>query len=252
MRTPLIAANFKMNKNLDEAFNYFNELKKLTADTKNVEIVVATPHLLLYPLTQSIKNTNIQLSAQNVHWEDSGAFTAETSPKTLKAIGINYTILGHSERRKMFCETDETVNKRIKNALKNNLKIIFCIGESLDQRENNETIKVITEQVKKGLKSVSKEEMNNISIAYEPIWAIGTGKTATPEQAQEVHKKIREILNDIYGNEISQKTRILYGGSVKPNNIKDLISQNDIDGALVGGASLKAESFFEIISQSSK
>jgi triosephosphate isomerase len=247
MRKPLIAANFKMNKTLKEAIDYFNEFKELTRNENNSEIVIAVPSLLLHPILKIVENTNIKLSAQNVHWEDSGAFTGETSPLTLKDMGIPYTVLGHSERRQMFCETDETVNKRLLNALKNGLKVIFCIGESLFEREENKTIEKINKQITDGLKNVSKDMMKNIAIAYEPIWAIGTGKTATPEQAQEVHKEIRKILSKMFNENIADETRILYGGSVKPANIKELMNQNDIDGALVGGASLKTDSFIKIV-----
>ncbi len=247
MRTPLIAANFKMNKTVSEAIEYFNEFKKLTVDVNDVEIVVATPNILLYPLVDIVKETNINLSAENVHWENSGAFTGETSPATLKDMGVNYTVLGHSERREMFCETNETVNKRLHNALKNGVKAIFCIGETLSEREENKTIEKVTTQIKEGFKGITSEMMKNIAIAYEPIWAIGTGKTATSQQAQEVHAEIRKILAEMFNDNVAQSTRILYGGSVKPANVKELMAMEDIDGALVGGASLKPESFIQIV-----
>ncbi len=247
MRTPLIAANFKMNKTVTEAINYFNEFKKLTADVKDVEIVVATPNILLYPLVNIVKGTNINLSAENVHWADNGAFTGETSAVTLKNMGVNYTVLGHSERRQMFCETNETVNKRLHNALKNGVKVIFCIGETLSEREENKTIQKVTSQITEGLKDITIEMMKDIAIAYEPIWAIGTGVTASSQQAQEVHAEIRKILNSLFNEEVAQSTRVLYGGSVKPANVKELMAQDDIDGALVGGASLKPESFIQIV-----
>jgi len=247
MRTPLIAANFKMNKTVSEAIEYFNEFKKLTTDVKNVEIVVATPNILLYPLVDIVKGTNINLSAENIHWKDNGAFTGETSAVTLKDMGINYTVLGHSERREMFCETNETVNKRLLNALKNGVKVIFCIGETLSERENNKTIEKVTAQITEGFKSITPDMMKDIAIAYEPIWAIGTGKTATSQQAQEIHSEIRNILKDMFNESVANSTRILYGGSVKPANVKELMSMEDIDGALVGGASLKPESFIQIV-----
>ena len=247
MRIPLIAANFKMNKTVTEAIDYFNEFKKLTKDVKDVDIVVATPNILLYPLVDIVKDTNINLSAENVHWADNGAFTGETSAKTLKDLGVNYTILGHSERRQMFCETNETVNKRLHNSLKNGVKVIFCIGETLSEREENKTIEKVSSQITEGFKNITTEMMKDIAIAYEPIWAIGTGKTASSQQAQEVHAEIRKILAKLFNEEVAQNTRILYGGSVKPANIKELMSQNDIDGALVGGASLKPESFIQIV-----
>jgi triosephosphate isomerase len=247
MRKPLIAANFKMNKTVSEAIDYFTKLKKLTKDVEDVEIVVATPNILLYPLVNIVKDTNINLSAENVHWEDSGAFTGETSAKTLKDMGVNYTVLGHSERREMFAETNETVNKRLHNALKNGVKVIFCIGETLSERKNNKTIEKVKTQIKEGLKNITTENMKHIGIAYEPIWAIGTGVTASKEQAQEVHAEIRKILKELFNADVANATRILYGGSVKPENITELMAQLDIDGALVGGASLRPDSFIEIV-----
>jgi len=247
MRTPLIAANFKMNKTVSEATSYFNELKGLTKDVKGVEIVVATPSILLYPMVELVKGTNINLSAENVHWADNGAFTGETSAATLKDMGVNYTVLGHSERREMFAETNETVNMRLKNSLKNKLNVIFCIGETLEERKSEKTIEKVKTQIIEGFKDITVEDMKSISIAYEPIWAIGTGVTASKEQAQEVHAQIRVILKDLFNEDVAQATRILYGGSVKPANVKELMSQTDIDGALVGGASLEASSFINII-----
>jgi len=247
MRTPLIAANFKMNKTVSEATAYFNELKGLTKNVKDVEIVVATPSILLHPMIELVKGTNINLSAENVHWADNGAFTGETSAATLKDMGVNYTVLGHSERREMFAETNETVNNRLKNSLKNDLTIIFCIGETLEERKSEKTIEKVKTQITEGFKDITAEDMKNISIAYEPIWAIGTGVTASKEQAQEVHAEIRLILKDLFNEDVAQATRILYGGSVKPANVKELMSQTDIDGALVGGASLEASSFINII-----
>lgn len=247
MRTPLIAANFKMNKTVSEATAYFNELKGLTKNVKDVEIVVATPSILLHPMIELVKGTNINLSAENVHWADNGAFTGETSAATLKDMGVNYTVLGHSERREMFAETNETVNNRLKNSLKNDLTVIFCIGETLEERKSEKTIEKVKTQITEGFKDITAEDMKSISIAYEPIWAIGTGVTASKEQAQEVHAEIRLILKDLFNEDVAQATRILYGGSVKPANVKELMSQTDIDGALVGGASLQATSFTEII-----
>jgi len=247
MRKSMIAANFKMNKNIDEAITYIKEFSTLVKDVENIDIVIGASPILLYAMKNELKTDKIELSAQNVHWKDSGAFTAETSAKVVKSLGINYTILGHSERRQYFCETDETLNLRVKNALNNDLKIIFCIGETLEEREANKTIEKVSTQLKEGLKEISIGEMKNISIAYEPIWAIGTGVTATPEQAQNTHKEIRTLLKEMFDQEIADSTRILYGGSVKPANVKELMSQEDIDGALVGGASLKPESFIQIV-----
>jgi len=247
MRKKIIAANFKMNKTLNEALEYFERLKKLTKDFDQAEIIVAVPDLLLKSSLEVVKGSNIKLSAQNVHWEDKGAFTAETSPLTLKDLGIDHTLIGHSERRKMFCETDETVNKRLKNAIKNDLNVILCIGETLKEREDDKTFDVVKRQITEGLKDINKEQMKNVSIAYEPVWAIGTGRSATAIQAEEVHGEIRKIIKELYDDKVSENLRILYGGSVKPGNIKELMVMENIDGALVGGASLDADTFIKIV-----
>jgi len=242
MRKPLIAANWKMNKTVEESVSFINKFKVLV--NNKVEIVICPPFTALEAISKELKG-NLKLGAQNIHFEEQGAFTGEISPLMLKEI-CNYVILGHSERRQFFNEDNELINKKIKSALKNNLKIILCIGENLEQRESNETMNIIENQVNDCLNSISDKEMKNIVIAYEPIWAIGTGKTATPEQAQEVHKNIRQFLEKKFNKNISDSTRILYGGSVKPDNIKELMHQEDIDGALVGGASLDPESFANI------
>jgi len=246
MRRPMMAANFKMNKTVKEATNYIKEFSKLV-DIDDRDVIIGASSILLYAMKQELNNKNIELSSQNVHWEDSGAFTGETSAKVVKDLGINYTILGHSERRQYFCDTNETLNKRVKNALKNNLQIIFCIGETLEERESNKTLDKVSTQLNEGLLDITIEEMKNISIAYEPIWAIGTGVTASPKQAQDTHEAIREILGKLFDKNTAEATRILYGGSVKPTNVKELMSQKDIDGALVGGASLTPESFIQIV-----
>lgn len=247
MRKPVIAGNFKMYKTINETIDYAKQFTDAVKDVTNVEIVIAPQALNILSITEVLKGTNIQISAQNVHWEDEGAFTGENSAKTLKSIGVNWTIIGHSERREYFSETDETVNKRIKNALKNNLKVIFCIGETLQERKDNLTLTKVQRQIEKGLEGITIEQLKSIVIAYEPIWAIGTGVTATKEQAQEVHFTIRQLLTEKFGKDISENMNILYGGSVKPNNIKELMSQPDIDGALVGGASLTVDSFKQIV-----
>ncbi len=247
MRKPVIAGNFKMYKTINETIDYAKQFIDAVKDVTKVEIVIAPQALNILSITEVLKDTNIQISAQNVHWEDEGAFTGENSAKTLKSIGVNWTIIGHSERREYFNESDETVNKRIKNALKNNLKVIFCIGETLQERKDNLTLTKVQRQIEKGLEGITIEQLKSIVIAYEPIWAIGTGVTATKEQAQEVHFTIRQLLTEKFGKDISENMNILYGGSVKPNNIKELMSQPDIDGALVGGASLTVDSFKQIV-----
>ena len=241
-----IAGNWKMNKTVAEAKELVTELKDKIGSGNNVEVVVCPPYLALADVVAELKNTNIGVGAQNVHWEDSGAYTGEVSPPMLKEIPVEYVIIGHSERRQYFGETDETVNKRLKAALAAGLTPMVCVGESLEQRENNETEKVVGEQVDKGFDGLSPEAMEKVIVAYEPIWAIGTGKTATPEMAQDVHAYIRNQLREKFG-EVAAKIRIQYGGSVKPANAEALLAQADIDGALVGGASLKADDFAAII-----
>ncbi len=243
MRRPLIAANWKMNKTLEETKSFLNEFISLVKDVKDIDIVIAPPFTSLYLASTMLQNTNIFLSSQNLFYEEKGAYTGEISPIMLKDIGCSYVIVGHSERRQYFNETDEIINKKIRAARLHNLNVIFCIGESLEERENQKTFDVLKRQLDKGLKDISFE---NIVIAYEPIWAIGTGKTATPEQAQEAHKYIREQLSLKYGDK-AKEMRILYGGSVTPENIDSLMACHDIDGALVGGASLKPDSFARIV-----
>mgnify|MGYP001227504960 CR=1 FL=1 len=242
---PLIAANWKMNKDIKEAVSFINKFKNLIKNIKNTEIVICAPFTSLSEIKKLIKTTNIKLGAQNMHFEEKGAFTGEISGLMLKDI-VEYVILGHSERRQIFHETDDLINKKIESALKNKLKPILCIGETLQQRNNNKTMKIIKNQLKGCLKNVSNDEMKNIVVAYEPVWAIGTGKNATPEQAEEVHKFIRELLSKMYNETISKNTRIIYGGSMKPNNARELLSMPNINGGLVGGASLDAKSFGEI------
>ena len=243
MRKPLIAANWKMNKTIGETESFLKEFFGLIKDVKDVEIVVAPPFTSLYVASLLLKNTNVLLSSQDMFYEEKGAYTGEISPIMLKDIGCSYVIVGHSERRQYFNETDEIVNKKIKAARLHDLKVIFCIGESLEERENGMTYDVLKREIDIGLNDVSPE---GIVIAYEPIWAIGTGRTATPEQAQDAHKYIRERLSLIY-KDAAQNIRILYGGSVTPENIDSLMACDDVDGALVGGASLKADSFAKIV-----
>lgn len=247
MRTPIIAGNWKMNTVLEEATALVEELKGLVSDVKDVEVVVCPPFISLSAVQDVIKDSNIKLGAQNVYWEKSGAFTAEVSAPMLKSVGCTYAIIGHSERRSYFGETDETVNKRTFAALEEGLKPIVCVGETLEEREADKTFDVIKQQITGGLVNLTQEQMASIVIAYEPVWAIGTGKTATKEQAQEVHAFIRKLLAELFGDATAEATRIQYGGSVKPENATELMGQPDIDGALVGGAALKAASFEGIV-----
>ncbi|MBW2646267.1 MAG: triose-phosphate isomerase [Deltaproteobacteria bacterium] len=246
-RRPCIAGNWKMYKTGEEALELISELKDLIAGVDDVDVVVAPPFTALSVVADRIKGSNIQLAAQNLYWESEGAYTGEISPGMLISIGCSYVIVGHSERRQYFGEIDATVNRKIKAALAHNLGPIFCIGESLEEREAEKTFSVLDKQVSEGLESIAADDIGKIIIAYEPVWAIGTGKTASNEQAQEVHHFIRKRVSDLYGKEIANIVRILYGGSVKPNNIAGLMVQPDIDGALVGGASLTASSFAGII-----
>ncbi len=247
MRKPIIAGNWKMNKTISEACELVNALKEKLADVTDVEIVVAPPFTALWAVAEVIKGSNIKLSAQDMHWEKSGAYTGEVSPLMLKDVGCEYVIIGHSERRMYFAETNETVNKKVKSAHEYSIKPIVCVGERLDEREAGITNDIVKDHVVNGLAGLTAEQMLATVIAYEPVWAIGTGKTATPEQAQEVHKFIRELLVDMYSPEVAEQVRIQYGGSVKPDNIAQLIAEPDIDGGLIGGASLDAESFTKIV-----
>jgi triosephosphate isomerase len=246
-RLPFIAGNWKMNKTVGEALDLVKQLKASLSNIEGVEVAVAPPFTALYAIAQELTGSLIRLAAQNLFYEEKGAFTGEISPLMVKEIGCQYVILGHSERRQVFGETDETVNRRIKIALGHGLKPIFCIGETLKEREEEKTFSVIGRQMEGGLKSVGEDGVKHIVIAYEPVWAIGTGKTATPEQAEEVHRFIRERLERFYSREIAGGIRIQYGGSVTPENIKGLMGQENIDGALVGGASLKSETFSKIV-----
>jgi len=243
MRKPIMAGNWKMNMAEHEAVDFAQKLKPLVKDVHERTIIICPPFPSLSKVCDAICDSNIALGAQNVYWEEKGAFTGEVSAAMLKSVGCTYVIIGHSERRQYFGETDETVNKRIFAALKHKLMPIVCVGETLQQREKNETFKVIETQIKGAIKNIPVEEWDNMTIAYEPVWAIGTGKTATPEQAQEVHAFIRKLLP----KEVAEKTRILYGGSVKPDNVKELMAKPDIDGGLVGGASMKVDSFEKLI-----
>ena len=248
MRRKVIAGNWKMNNDLKETQNLISKLSSgLPLDNLNCDVVVCPPFTSLFEAQTLLKDTKVKLGAQNMYYESSGAFTGEISVAMLKSVGCEYVILGHSERRTIFGETDELINNKIKKAISSGLKPIFCIGELLEEREAGITENIIEKQLKFGLKNISSEEIVNVIIAYEPVWAIGTGKTASPEQAEEVHKFIRSLIDEKYGESISQNIIIQYGGSVNSKNAKELLFQKNIDGALIGGASLKADSFIEII-----
>lgn len=247
MRTPLIAGNWKLFKTLAEAKSLVDELAPLINTVQGVEVVVAPVFTAISTVATAAIKTPIKVAAQNCYWEEEGPFTGEVSPKMLKDAGCSHVIIGHSERRQYFGETDETVNRKTKAALKAGLVVLLCVGESLSERESGAAFSVIKAQVSGGLADVSAADLAQLVIAYEPVWAIGTGKTASDEQAQEVHAFIRALLVEMYGSPEADAMRILYGGSVKAENIKGLMSQTDIDGALVGGASLKAESFACIV-----
>jgi len=250
MRKIIIAGNWKMNLKEKETVELLTSLKTALIDVVAVDVVVCPVSLNLSVAHDVVLDTNIGLGAQNLYWEDSGAFTGEISAPMLKDIGAQYVIIGHSERRQYFGETNETVNKKIKAALKHELSPIVCVGEVLEEREGGKTFEVIQKQCEGSLAGLTSEEMGKIILAYEPVWAIGTGKTATPEQAQEVHKFIRGLLVKMHNEELASAVRIQYGGSVKPDNTTELMSQPDIDGALVGGASLKSEPFVAIVNNS--
>ncbi len=246
-RKPFLAGNWKMYKTSSEAESFAKEFKSLVSDVKDRDILICASFTLLPVLAKEFKGTNIMLGAQNMYFEKEGAFTGEVSPVQLIDAGVKYVILGHSERRHIFGETDTLINKKVKAALEYGLLPILCVGELLEEREAGKTEAVVKTQVVEGFKGLSKEEALKVTIAYEPVWAIGTGKTATPEDADSVHSFIRKVLAEIYDKDLSEKIRIQYGGSVKPENIDSLMAKPNIDGALVGGASLKADSFTRIV-----
>lgn len=246
MRRKVIAGNWKMNMLPDAAIRFIDEITPMVKDTKN-EVVLCVPYTDLFYALLAAQNTNIKIGAQNMHWEESGAYTGEVSGKMLKAIGVEYVIIGHSERRQYFAETDETVNKKLKAAFANNLKPIVCVGETLEQREAGMANDIITSQTEKALDGLTEEQVANTIIAYEPIWAIGTGKTATSEDANNAIKAIRNKISNLYGQNVSERVIIQYGGSVKSTNAQELFSMSDIDGGLVGGASLKVDEFAKIV-----
>jgi len=245
MRKRFIAGNWKMNKTSREALDFMNDFKEMVSDVNDVDIVLCVPFTFLPLVFDECKGTNIKVCAQNLFYEESGAYTGEVSGSMVKEFA-EHVIVGHSERRNIFGENDETINKKIKAALHSGLNVIFCLGERLEERESGKTMDVVISQLKKGLDGISNEDMKRIVVAYEPVWAIGTGKTATPEQAEEVHLALRNSLNELYGN-LADEIRIIYGGSVKPDNATEILKKENIDGCLPGGASLKADSFAAII-----
>ena len=246
-RRKFIAGNWKLNKTVAEGVILARELKEKLAQVHGVDVAVCPPFTTLAAVARELAGSNLAVGAQNVHWEASGAFTGETSAAMLKEIPVTYVLIGHSERRQYFGETDETVNKRLKTALNAGLLPIVCVGETLTEREGNRMQEVVSRQVKGAFSGITTEEMTRTVIAYEPVWAIGTGRNATPEQAQEVHAFIRGLVTALYGAEIAAGVRIQYGGSVKADNARQILQQPDVDGALVGGASLKAGDFAAII-----
>jgi triosephosphate isomerase (TIM) len=252
VRKTIIAGNWKMYKTLKDGQELAVALRRDLYKIENVDIVICPPYTLLADLSDALETSNIALGAQDCYWQEEGAFTGEVSCKMLKDAGCSFVIIGHSERRQYFGETNDSVNKKLKAALKAGLLPIVCVGETLAERENNKTFDVLIDHVQNGLKDITAQEMEKIIIAYEPVWAIGTGKTATPQQAEEVHKFIRDLLNKLFSKDTANSIRIQYGGSVKPENITELMKQPDIDGALVGGASLSVESFSTIVNKASE
>lgn len=248
MRRKVVAGNWKMNMNLSGTIELISAIKKeLSKSESKTEVIVCPPFTSLETAVTLVKGSSIKAGAQNMHYENDGAFTGEISADMLKSVGCEYVILGHSERRTLFGESDEMINKKVKKALSSGLKPIFCVGETLEEREKGLTEKVVENQVKNGLSGIEESDLSDLIIAYEPVWAIGTGKTASPEQAQEVHKFIRNLISKLYSNNFADNLTIQYGGSVKPDNAEELFSQPDIDGGLIGGASLKADSFVSIV-----
>ena len=250
MRRPFIAGNWKMYKTVAQTVAYAKEFRSLVRDVAGVEIVIAPPFTALAPTVEVARNTPIAIAAQNLYFEREGAFTGEVSAAMIREAGAEYVIIGHSERRTLFGETDASVNRKVGAAFAGGLTPIVCIGETLDQRERNETFTVLDRQIRDGLDGVTSEQLVGLVVAYEPVWAIGTGRNATPAQAAEAHGHIRKRLQQWFGAESAQRCRIVYGGSVKPENIRDLASQSDVDGALVGGASLDVKAFSDIVSRS--
>jgi len=247
IRKPFIAGNWKMYKTCAESVETATKLAGLVSGVTNVDIMIAPSFIALALVYEAVKESSVMVGAQNIFWEKEGAFTGEISPQMAASAGCRYVIIGHSERRQYFSETDLSVNKKIRAAINNNLTPVFCIGETEKERDADNTFNILDKQIKMGLEGFSPDNVQSVILAYEPVWAIGTGKTASSGQAQEVHKFIRDLIENLFGKKIAGSARILYGGSVKPENIKELMSMPDVDGALVGGASLNAEKFAEIV-----
>jgi triosephosphate isomerase len=252
MRLPFIAGNWKMFKTVHEAVVFVKELKVLIKDIGDVEIVVAPPFTAIHAAAEAARNTNIGVSAQDLFWEREGAYTGEIAPDMIKEAGAEYVIIGHSERRRMFGDTDATVNRKTVAALGTRLTPIVCIGETLEERERNETLSVLDRQINNGFDRLTGDQIADLVIAYEPVWAIGTGRTATAAQAGEAHAHIRSRLRQWFGADAAERCHVIYGGSVKPDNIRELIAEPDVDGALVGGASLEVRSFADIVTRSGR
>ena len=247
MRKPLVAGNWKMNKLLDEAVGLANDLRPLVAGVDTVDIVVCPVATVLHAVGQALAGSNIELGAQNCYTKESGAYTGELSPHMLKDVGCTWTIIGHSERRQYFEESDELLNEKLKFALANGLKVMFCIGETLEERESGRMNDVLSRHVSRGLEGLAETDFARVAVAYEPVWAIGTGVTATPDQAEEAHAFVRNLVREQCSGTVADELRIQYGGSVKPDNAAELMAKPNVDGALVGGASLKADSFAAIV-----
>jgi len=250
MRIPFLAANWKMHKTVHEAVVFVKEFRSLVKDLADVEIVVAPPFTAVHAVAEAARNTNVGVAAQNLHWERQGAFTGEVSGDMVREAGAEYVIIGHSERRRLFGDTDDAVNRRLQAALTAKLTPIVCIGETLGEREAGQTMEVLDRQIKVGLDSMTGEQIAGLVIAYEPVWAIGTGRNATPDQAGEAHAHIRQRLRSWFGGDAADHCHVIYGGSVKPDNIAALVALADVDGALVGGASLEIKSFHDIVARS--
>ena len=250
MRTPFVTANWKMHKTVHEAFSFVKEFRILVKDVHDVEIVIAPPFTAIRAVAEAAHGSNIGVAAQNLHWEREGAFTGEVSAAMIKEAGAEYVIVGHSERRRLFGDTDETVNRRLLAAIAAQLTPIVCVGETLDERQAGETLAVLDRQIKLGLDGLSADQIAGLVVAYEPVWAIGTGHNATPTEADEAHAHIRSRLRQWFGGAAAEPCHVIYGGSVKPDNIRELTSMADVDGALVGGASLDIRWFHEIVLRS--
>ena len=250
MRIPFIAANWKMHKTVHESVVFVKEFRSMVKDIDDVEIVVAPPFTAVHAVAEAARNTNVGVAAQNLHWERQGAFTGEVSAEMVRESGAEYVILGHSERRRLFGDTDELVNRRLVAALGAKLTPIVCIGETLEERDGNLTMSVLDRQLKIGLDQMTGDQIAGLVLAYEPVWAIGTGRNATAEQAGEAHAHIRQRVRQWFGGNAADHCHVIYGGSVKPDNIRELVALADVDGALIGGASLEVKPFFDMVAKS--